>query len=117
MLATFNMKGGEIAGPLRLVTREAQGDACVDINFEYYRLMGQILIRNLDDAVIAALRLRAAREGTSLEEEARRALARSSGQSREDFLRVIDEVRVKPKRVKGSSSLDILRASRNRDAK
>jgi plasmid stability protein len=37
--------------------------------------MGQIVIRNLDDAVLVALRKRAAASGTSMEEQARRALA------------------------------------------
>lgn len=41
--------------------------------------MAQILIRNLDAAVLTALRQRAAEAGTSLEEEARRALAPPPG--------------------------------------
>jgi plasmid stability protein len=37
--------------------------------------MGEIVIRNLDDSVIEAFRRRAAASGTSIEDEARRALA------------------------------------------
>ncbi len=45
--------------------------------------MAEIVIRNLDDAVLAALRRRAALSGTSMEEQARRAAA----------LRRLDDVR------------------------
>lgn len=76
--------------------------------------MGQILIRALDENVIAALRERAAREGVSLEEEARRALARSVGLSRQDSLRRLDAVRTKIGKVAGPSSLTDLRADRRR---
>ena len=40
--------------------------------------MGQVLIRNVDDAVIAALRARAASRGLSLEAELRDALKRAA---------------------------------------
>ncbi len=40
--------------------------------------MGQVLIRNVDDAVIAALRARAASRGLSLEAELRDALTRAA---------------------------------------
>jgi plasmid stability protein len=39
--------------------------------------MGKLLIRNLDDAVIAKLRQRAAANGNSMEEEARQTLAKA----------------------------------------
>jgi plasmid stability protein len=45
-------------------------------------LMGQIVIRNIDTAVIEALRRRAAACGTSMEEQARRALDRDSAARR-----------------------------------
>jgi plasmid stability protein len=45
--------------------------------------MGQITIRNLDDAVLQALRRRAAAAGHSTEEEARRSLARAAGVERD----------------------------------
>ena len=41
--------------------------------------MGKLLIRNLDDAIIARLRQRAAANGNSMEEEARQALAKTVG--------------------------------------
>lgn len=41
--------------------------------------MGQVLVRNLDDAVIERLKRKAAERGTSLEGVAREALAREAG--------------------------------------
>lgn len=77
--------------------------------------MGQIVIRNIDDTVLEALRRRAAEAGTSTEEEARRALAASVGLHRKQALRRLDAVRKKIGRVKGASTLEILRADRRRD--
>jgi plasmid stability protein len=77
--------------------------------------MGQMLIRNLDDGVIAALKHRAATEGISLEEASRRALASSVGASKPDALRRADELRRRIGRLPGPSSLEDLRADRARD--
>ena len=77
--------------------------------------MGQILIRNLDDAVLDALRRRAAEAGSSLEEEARRALSASVGLSREASLARLDAVRQRITVAPGPTSLDDLRADRTRD--
>jgi plasmid stability protein len=74
--------------------------------------MGQIVIRNLDDAVLDALRRRAAEQGTSTEEEARQALAQSVGLSRAEAVARLDAVRT---RVEGPSSVEILRQDRDRD--
>ena len=77
--------------------------------------MGQILIRNLDDAVLEALRGRAQRKGSSLEEEARQALAASVGLTREESIRRLDQIRAKIGRLGGPTTLDDLRADRARD--
>lgn len=77
--------------------------------------MAQILIRNLDDAVIARLRQRAAEAGTSLEEEARRALSAAAGLTREAALARLDAVRANIGRIEGPSSLEDLRRDRARD--
>ena len=77
--------------------------------------MGQIVIRNLDDAVLAALRSRAAACGTSMEEQARRALAKSLGLDREAALRRLDDIRSLIGRLEGESILDDLRRDRRRD--
>jgi plasmid stability protein len=77
--------------------------------------MGQILVRNLDDAVIDALRRLAKTCGTSTEEQARRALARAVGVDREAALKRLDEVRRSIGRLEGFSSLEHLRRDRDRD--
>jgi plasmid stability protein len=76
--------------------------------------MGKILIRNLDDAVLDALRRRAAMSGASLEEEARRALAASVGLNRDAALARLDAVRARIGAVDGPTSLEDLRADRSR---
>ncbi|WP_323762476.1 FitA-like ribbon-helix-helix domain-containing protein [Maricaulis sp.] len=48
--------------------------------------MGQVIIRNLDDAVIANLKRMAARDGKSLEQFLREVLAERSNRPRESFL-------------------------------
>ena len=77
--------------------------------------MGQILIRNLDDAVLEALRRRAGEHGSSLEEEARQALAASVGLDRAEFLKRLDALHAKMGPVGGESTLEILRRDRARD--
>lgn len=77
--------------------------------------MGQILIRNLDDAVLDALRRRAAEAGVSTEEAARRALAASVGLSRNEALARLDAVRARIGRLDGESIVEILRRDRRRD--
>jgi plasmid stability protein len=77
--------------------------------------MGQILVRNLDDAILEALRRRAVDDGVSLEEETRRALALSVGLSRDAALLRADTFRERVGRLSGPSSLDDLRRDRARD--
>jgi plasmid stability protein len=77
--------------------------------------MGQILVRNLDDAVIAELRRLAAAAGTSTEEQARRALAHAVGFDRAAAIARVDEIRRSIGRLEGFSSLEQLRRDRNRD--
>jgi len=77
--------------------------------------MGRILVRNLDDAVIEALRRRAAASGTSTEEEARRALAAAVGLERGAAAQRLAEVRRRIGRLEGPSVVDDLRRDRARD--
>ena len=77
--------------------------------------MGQILIRNVDDAVLDALRGRARDRGSSVEEEARQALAASVGLTRSEALRRIEEIQAKIGPLPGPSSLELLREDRRRD--
>lgn len=55
--------------------------------------MGQVLIRNVDDAVLTALRTRAATRGISLEAELRDVLARAAGHPRADLVAEFAAVR------------------------
>jgi plasmid stability protein len=77
--------------------------------------MSQIMIRNIDAAVIEALRRRAAACGTSMEEEARRALTKAVGMDREAAARRLTEIRRIIGRLEGPSILDDLRRDRGRD--
>jgi plasmid stability protein len=77
--------------------------------------MGQILIRNIDDAVLDALRRRASQQGISLEQEARATLSRSVGLTREQAVERLDAVRQRIGKLDGPSILDDLRADRRRD--
>ncbi len=77
--------------------------------------MAKILIRNLDDAVLEALRGRARQRGSSLEEEARRALGDSVGLSRAAALERVEEIQREIGRLPGEDSLTILRRDRRRD--
>jgi plasmid stability protein len=77
--------------------------------------MKQIVIRNIDGAVIEALRRRAAACGTSMEEQARRALARAVGLDRETAVRRFAEIRRMIGRLEGPSTLDDLRRDRECD--
>jgi len=77
--------------------------------------MAQILIRNIDESVLVRLRQRAAVSGTSLEEEARRALSAAAGLTREAALARLDAVRAKIGRIEGTSPHEDLRRDRARD--
>ena len=77
--------------------------------------MRQIVIRNIDTAVIEALRRRAAACGTSIEEQARRALTKAVGLDRAAAARRRAEIRRIIGRLEGPSTLDDLRRDRDRD--
>jgi len=83
----------------------------------YIRNMAQIVIRNLDEAVVDALRRRAAACGISMEEQARRALTSAVGLDREAAIRRLDEVRKRIGRLPGPSIVEDLRRDRDRDFK
>ncbi len=76
--------------------------------------MGQMLIRKLDDAVIAGLKARARENRTSAEEEARRAITASVGFDAEAWRRRARAIADKIGPLPGPSSTDVLRAERDR---
>ena len=74
--------------------------------------MAQVIVRNLDDRVVATLKQQAKRRGRSLEQELREILARAAKPSRADALRVADEIRraAPPQRT---DSTDLIREARD----
>ena len=77
--------------------------------------MGQILIRNLDDAVIADLKRRAELHKTSAEEEARQTLTSSVRLDRAAIIAKLDAIRDANGPQTGPTSLEILRSFRYPD--
>jgi len=55
--------------------------------------MGQVIVRNLDDDVVAALKSRAARKGHSLEQELRDILSTAAASDRKQFMRRLADFR------------------------
>lgn len=76
--------------------------------------MGQILVRTLDDGLIARLKARAAHDGKSLEQTAREALTEAVRPSRAEILAELDRIRTrsKPSTV---ATMDLIRAFRDGD--
>jgi len=77
--------------------------------------VAQIVIRNIDAAVVDSLRRRAAASGTSMEEQARRALTNAVGLDRDGVVRRLTEIRRRIGRLPGPSILEDLRRDRDRD--
>jgi len=80
----------------------------------YRAAIGQLVILNIDTAVIEALHRRAAAWGISMEEQARRALTSAVGPDREAAARRLAEIRRAIGRLQGPSTLDDLRRDRSR---
>ena len=75
--------------------------------------MAQITIRKLDDAVMQALRKRAAAAGRSVEDEARRSLAIATGVDREVARARLESVRNLLKGHTDTPAEDLLREMRD----
>ncbi len=76
--------------------------------------MGQILVRNLDDAVIAALKARAQARGRSLEAELRDLLTRAAAHPRAELIQEFARIRaLSPKVEGGPLGEDLIRESRD----
>ena len=76
--------------------------------------MGQILVRNLDDAVIASLKRRAQMRRSSLEQTAREILAEAARPSKEEAWAALDRI-AKAGKASSVSSVDMIRAFRDGD--
>jgi plasmid stability protein len=72
--------------------------------------MGQILVRNLDDAVIARLKEEARRTGRSLEQTVRDLLSAAAGADRSELIAFAAEMRAVT--AERNSTLDIVAAIR-----
>ena len=55
--------------------------------------MGQVIVRQLDDAVIEAHRRKARARGVSLEQEPREVITHAARADREELVRRLDEIR------------------------
>jgi plasmid stability protein len=79
--------------------------------------VGQVIIRDLEDEVIAQHQARAKARGVSLEQELREVLRRTARPNKEELLRGMDECRAMtpplPLGVKRTSAEDIIREIRD----
>ena len=98
-----------------MIARYAAGVIAPISGSGYAMRMGQMMIRNLDDRVVEALKRRAAENRTSAEEEARRALAASIGFDPEAWRRQARALAERVGPLPGPTSTELLRADRNRD--
>ena len=79
--------------------------------------MADLKVRNLDDHVAAVLKARAQEQGISLEEEARRTLARSVARDRADLVQRAEALHAAAGGKPGKPELDSARIIREeRDA-
>lgn len=76
--------------------------------------MAQVIIRNLDDAVVAALKARAAAHGISLEEELRRLLAKAARPTPTQVRDVAAAIRALAPRATSSDLEELIREDRDR---
>lgn len=76
--------------------------------------MGQVIVRRLDDAVIASLKARAKRHGHSLERELREILTRAAKRTPAERLALIDRVRAKTAPGPHPLAEELIREDRDR---
>jgi plasmid stability protein len=75
--------------------------------------MAQVIVRNLDDEVVASLKLKAKLKGHSLEQELRSILKAAAGLTKEEKLVLIDRIRAKQRRPLDGDSTDLIREDRD----
>jgi antitoxin FitA len=75
--------------------------------------MAQVIVRNLDDEVVASLKLKAKLKGRSLEQELRDILKRAAELTKEEKLALIDSIRaMTPRRLENDSG-ELIREDRD----
>ncbi len=78
--------------------------------------MAQVLVRNIDEQVVSALKRKAELQGRSLEQMLRETLTQAARLSPEERLRVARRIRaMTPATVAQSDSVDLIREDRMRD--
>ena len=75
--------------------------------------MAQVLVRQLDDRLVEALKARAHRNHRSLEEELRAILTSAAKPDRAEFWKIADEIRSRS-RSTGPDSAELIREDRDR---
>jgi antitoxin FitA len=75
--------------------------------------MGQVIVRNLDDAVIAAHKQRAKSRGVSLEQQLRDVLAETAKPSREELIADLRRIRAMTPKGTRIDSVDLIREDRD----
>ena len=75
--------------------------------------MGQVIVRKLDDQVIAAHKRRAAARGVSLEQQLRDVLAAAARPSREELIADVRRIRRMTPHKLETDSADLIREDRD----
>ena len=75
--------------------------------------MAQVIVRNLDDGVVAGLKARASLHGRALEQELREILTQAGRLTPEERLALADRVRAKSTAPLVKDSVDLIREDRN----
>lgn len=76
--------------------------------------MGQVIVRNLDDAVVRALKRRAQIHGRSLEAELRDILSQAAKTGGEEWVAAADRIRAMTPRRRQTNSTALIRQDRDR---
>ena len=85
-----------------------------DINYDIIHLMGQVLIRNLEDQTIAALKARAAARGHSLEQELREVLTAAASPTASEVRSIAASIRALEAKSVATDLEALIREDRDR---
>ena len=75
--------------------------------------MAQVIVRDLDDHVVASLKSKARLHGHSLEQELREILKRAAELTPQEKLALVDRIRAQQKRPLEDDSTDLIREDRD----
>jgi plasmid stability protein len=77
-------------------------------------IMGQVIVRNLDDHVIAALKAKAELHGQSLEQELRTILSKAASPNAQERIALADRIRALTPKRRQTDSTALIRKDRDR---